>query len=161
MEETVKSNVEEQQIVVVTETTTKNEENKDKMVDKGDRTTDTKDSTADAVSSPVAPSATDDERSDSLEVSTHELPGHMVDGDAHDPDQVLSDLSDNEAAVAEDDTSAKTVFQAEDLPREGSTVDADADASVQVTEDEVPRRSERVRQKKKQNGREKVIMLCL
>ena len=147
MEETVKSNDEEQQIVVVTETTTKNEEIKDKIVDKGDRTTDTKDSTADTVSSPVAPSATDDERSDSLEVSTHELPGHMVDGDAHDPDQILSDLSDNEAAVAEDDTSAKTVFQAEDLPREGSTVDADADASVQVTEDEVPRRSERVRKK--------------
>ena len=77
-------------------------------------------------------------------MSTHELPGHMVDGDAHDPNQVLSDLSDNEAAVAEDDTSAKTVFQAEDLPRGGSRVDNDADASVQVIEHEVPRRSERV-----------------
>ena len=142
-------NDEETQIVVVTETTAKSAEI-DKIVEEEeeeDEAIDTADSTAGTVSSPVAHTATDDEKSDS-EVSTHEYPDHMVDGDAHEPDQVISesDVSDNETVNTEDDTSVQTVVGEEDMPRGGDSVETDAEASVQRTE-QGPRRSGRKRQK--------------
>lgn len=120
---------EEDDVIVVTQTTTlgKNEIQ------------------GEASASQAASSAADDKTEETEYMSTHEIVDLMDNGDAHDPDQQLSNLT-------EEETSVKTGFQVEDVPSRRGEAETEADASVH--QDEISngnqtsvRRSQRVRKK--------------